>query len=371
MADRKFVRINRLEEGMIIDQAVIDRLDRVLVHRGARLDAFVIEGLEKLGIPGVYIGTGVVEEEKKDPMAEIEASITPVIKNKIAKLREDDPAKVQITEAVRKRISAGIQHLYNNTDDARFTHTSNVITNDLLTAIDENSALSVDLTELRTNNEYTFRHSVDVATIAMIIAKNLGMSTTEMHDIGIAGLLHDMGKSKIDPEILNKPAKLTEAEFEEMKQHPVLGYRILQEKKDFKDIISLAVLQHHEKLDGSGYPMGFTSEKIIKYARILSVADVYDALVTNRPYKKSYSQRTAVDILMYMTGGLDVEVMKTFLKCVILYPVDTIVKLSNGEYAKVVKNSLTSALRPVVVGVESGNVYDLAEDINCANLVIE
>ena len=371
MASRRYVRMNKLEAGMISDQAITDRLDRVLVHRGAKIDTFVIEGLSRLGIPGLYIREGAEEEAEEDPMKKIEESITPVVKNKIAKAREDDPAKVQLTETVRKRISTGMQYLYNNTDSESFTRTSNNITNDLLTALDENDALAVDISQLRTSDEYTFRHSVDVATIAMVIGKNMGLKHSELHDIGIAGLLHDMGKSKVPPEILNKPAKLTDAEFEVMKQHPTLGYRILQEKKDFKDIISVAVLQHHEKMNGRGYPMGVTRDKITPYARVLSVADVYDALVTNRPYKKSYSQRTAVDILMSMTDDLDVEVMRTFLKCVILYPVDTIVYLSNGEYAKVVKNSSDSALRPTVIGVETGNTYDLANDLACSNLVIE
>ena len=368
---RQFVRINKLEEGMRIDQAVVDRLDRVLVHRGSILDAFVIEKLEKLGIPGIYIGDGLDDYVKKSPQEEIEAKITPVVKNKIAKMREDDPAKVQITETVRRRISSGIQHLYNNSSSETFTKTTNSITNDLMEALDQNDALAVDISQLRASDEYTFRHSVDVATIAMVIGKNMGLSHAEVHDIGIAGLLHDMGKSKVPQEILNKPAKLTEEEFEVMKQHPVLGYRILQEKNEFKDIISVAVLQHHEKMNGSGYPMGVNREKISPFAKILSVADVYDALVTNRPYKKSYSQRTAVDILMSMTEELDITVMQKFLQCVILYPVDTIIRLSNGEYAKVVKNNENSALRPTVVGVETGNVYDLANDVNCTNLVIE
>ena len=368
---RQFIRTNKLEEGMRIDQAVVDRLDRVLVHRGAILDSFVIEKLERLGIPGVYIGDGSDDYVKKDPITEIEAKISPVVKNKIAKMREDDPAKVQISETVRKRISSGIQYLYNNSSSEQFTKTTNTITNDLMEALDQNDALAVDISQLRASDEYTFRHSVDVATIAMVIGKNMGLKHSDVHDIGIAGLLHDMGKSKIPPEILNKPAKLTEEEFEVMKQHPVLGYRILQEKNEFKDIISVAVLQHHEKINGCGYPMGVGADKITPYARILSVSDIYDALVTNRPYKKSYSQRTAVDILMSMTGELDIKVLQTFLSCVILYPVDTIVRLSNGEYAKVVKNNQNSALRPTVVGVETGNVYDLANDVNCTSLVIE
>ena len=370
---RPFVRLNKLEEGMIIDQAVTDRLDRVLVHRGSTLDKFVIQSLEKLGIPGVYIrGDDYVDETKaKDPNEEIEAKITPLVRHTIEKAREDDPVKVQLSETVRKRVSTGMQYLYNNTESENFTHTSNNITNDLMKALDENDALAVDISTLRASDEYTFRHSVDVATISMVIGKNLGLRQAELHDIGIAGLLHDMGKSKIPPEILNKPAKLTDEEFEVMKQHPVLGYRILQEKKDFNSAISMAVLQHHEKMNGKGYPMGVTADKITRYARILSVADVYDALVTNRPYKKSYSQRTAVDILMSMTDDLDVEVMRVFLQCVILYSVDSIVTLSNGEIAKVVKNNPESALRPTVVGIETGNIYDLANDVKCTSIVIE
>jgi len=108
MAERRYVRMNMLKAGMISDQAITDRLDRVLVHRGAKLDTYVIEGLSKHGIPGLYIRIGEDTPEDEDPMKKIEESITPVVKNKIAKAREDDPAKVQLTETVRKRISTGM-----------------------------------------------------------------------------------------------------------------------------------------------------------------------------------------------------------------------------------------------------------------------
>ena len=109
---------------------------------------------------------------------------------------------------------------------------------------------------------------------------------------------------------------------------------------------------------------------ITPYAKILSVCDVYDALVTERPYKKAFSQRTAVEMIMSMTAELDINAMKGFLSTVILYPVDSFVQLSNGETAKVVENKRESVLRPTVVGVESGNIYNLAEDLNCANIII-
>ena len=119
-----------------------------------------------------------------------------------------------------------------------------------------------------------------------------------------------------------------------------------------------------------GYPMGVSSEKMHLFAKILSVVDIYDALVTERSYKKAFSQRDAVEMIMSMTQELDLNVMKSFLESMILYPVDTIVQLSNGEKAKVVQNNPGYILRPKVVGIETGKIYDLGKDMRCNNIII-
>lgn len=133
----------------------------------------------------------------------------------------------------------------------------------------------------------------------------------------------------------------------------------------------MGVLQHHEKLNGKGYPMGVTVNKIHPYAKILAIADIYDALVTERPYKKAFSQQDAIEMIMAMTDELDIIFMRNFLGIVILYPVNSIVTLSNGEKAKVLKNNPQYPLRPKVIGLRTGKVYDLSEDIKCASLIIE
>ncbi len=369
MIKRYFVRTRSLQEGMRIDQSIKDRMDRVLIAKGTILDSYLIDSLHKLEIGGVYISEG--EEDVVQENALDQVPVSAIAKNNISKYREADPAKVKLTESVKKRVSEGIQYLYNNSESANFTSTTNSITNNLMKAINDNAAIAVDINALKTSDEYTFKHSVDVATMSMVIAKKQGLKQEDIYNIGIAGLLHDMGKSKIPLEILNKPAKLNDEEFKIMKSHSVLGYEILKEKNEFTPAISLAVLQHHEKMNGRGYPMGVTSEKITPYAKILSVVDVYDALVTERPYKKSLSQRTAVEMIMSMTEELDITAMKTFLSSVILYPVDSTVQLSNGEMARVVKNHANAVLRPTVVGLTSGTVYDLTDDISCANIVIQ
>jgi len=362
---RKAVRTRQLHSGMIIDQTIKDKSGKALVERGSVLDDFQIEGLLRHGIMEIYIREG-----EEDPVAESEIVIPAAVQRTIEKIRVEDRSRVQLKESVKKRVSEGIQFLYNSSSDPNFAEATNNISNELMKAITENDAIAVDISALKVSDEYTFKHSVDVSTIAMIIAKKHGLDDNAVREIGISGLLHDMGKSKIPNEILNKPGKLTDEEFAMIKQHSTFGYQILKEKNSFNDRILLGVLQHHEKLNGRGYPLGVTAEKIHAYARIISVADIYDALVTERPYKPGFSPRDAVEMIMAMTAELDINVMKSFLGSVILYPVDSIVTLSNGELAKVVSNNPDYILRPTVVGITTGKVYNLSEDLNCASILI-
>ena len=367
MKQRIFLESEKLQPGMQIDQYVVDRMDRILVQRGILLDAVVIQQIRRRGITGVFV---LLEVD-----GATEAPVPPLIipdfvKEQIATRRKEDPEKVDLSAEVKKRISKGIEFLYNNSDSSEFFETSNRITSELLSAIDENNALAVDISMLKTSDEYTFKHSVDVATISMIVDKQQGMNTNQIREIGVAGLLHDIGKTKVPTNILNKPGKLNNQEFEIMKQHSLFGYQMVKDRPDVSEEVSLAILEHHEKINGSGYPMGITLEQICPYARILTVSDIYDALVTERPYKSAYSQRDAVEIIMSMTRELDINAMKAFLESMILYPVDSIVELSNGEKARVVKNIPHYILRPTVVGLTSGKVYALGEDLNCANIII-
>ena len=362
MIKRTFVRTSSLKEGMKIDQAIVDRMGRILIARGAVLDEYLIDSLLKLGITSIYIREG-----EEDPEEE---KISPLAQSVIEKIRVEDCNKVKLSESVKKRVAEGIQYLYNNPESQDFTDAADNIASDLMRAVSDNDAIAVDIGALKISDEYTFKHSVDVATMAMIVAKQHGFGKNQVYEIGVAGLLHDLGKSKIPNEVLNKPARLTEEEFEIMKQHSVYGYNILKEKESVSVQVRLGVLQHHEKVNGTGYPMGVTADRMHPYAKILSVVDIYDALVTARPYKKAFSQRNAVELIMSMTSELDLDVMKSFLESMILYPVDSIVQLSNGEKANVVENNSGYILRPKVVGIESGKIYDLGKDMRCNNIII-
>ena len=226
-----------------------------------------------------------------------------------------------------------------------------------------NSESREHILHIKTATEMMLRQLVKITDAYPLTEADIALITT-------ASSLHDIGKIRIPEEILNKPGRLTDEEFAVMKQHSVFGYHMLQERNEFNNDICMAVLQHHEKINGNGYPLGFDAPRITPYARILAVADIYDALVTERPYKKAFSQKDAIELIMSMTEELDIKAMKSFLESIILYPVDSIVELSNGEKAKVVSNNNSYILRPTVVGITSGRVYNLGEDMDCANIVI-
>ncbi len=362
---RKFISTRLLKQGMKIDQSIVDGTGRSLIEKGAYLDDFHIEYLQGKGVGGVYIQEGEPDAD------ELELQLPQYTRELIEKSRVEDRTKVTLTESVRKRVNEGIQYLYNNTDSENFSEATNNVANELMKTIADNDAVAVDIGMLKVSDEYTFKHSVDVATMSMIIGKKHGLSNQEIHDLGVSGLLHDVGKSRIPNEVLNKAGRLTDEEFALMKQHTLFGFEILKKRNEFSEAIMLGVLQHHEKINGKGYPVGSSADKIHPFAKIISVADIYDALVTERPYKNAFPKGEAIEMIMAMTGELDYDAMKSFLSSVILYSVDSIIQLSNGEKAKVVENNPENCLRPKVVGLSSGKLYDLANDISCASLIIQ
>ena len=364
MVKRRYISSRMLQEGMVIDQSILDSTGRTLVARKTVLDDYLINSLRKLNITGVYIREGEEEQEVETK------NISPATLKTIEREMKNDRVKVTLSESVKERVATGMQFMFNNPKDAEMMNAANSISGELMKAISQNDAIAVDISALKVSDEYTFKHSVDVASIAMIMAKQCNMSDKSVYQIGLAGLLHDLGKSEIPNEILNKPGRLTDEEFAVIKKHPIYGYNLIKDKTELSPEILLGVLQHHEKINGKGYPMGVTDNKLTPFARLLSIADIYDALVTERPYKKGFTPRDSVEMIMAMTGELDIKFIKVFMESVILYPVDSYVKLSNGELGKVVENVVGYPTRPKVVGLTTGKVYNLYEDTNCASIII-
>lgn len=205
------------------------------------------------------------------------------------------------------------------------------------------------MSDLKDVDEYTFIHSVNVAFYSMLIGRWMKMSEDEMKILIQAGVLHDIGKMKVDNKVLNKPDRLTHNEFEEMKNHAIYGYNIIKEKSYINDNIKAAILSHHERMDGSGYPYGLCGGNINLYARIIAIADTYDAMTSNRVYKKKVTPFKSFN--MFLTEGLsiyDIEILNIFLNNISTYYIGSNVILSNGEKGKVVYIPPYDILSPIV-----------------------
>ncbi|CUH97574.1 hypothetical protein P22_3705 [Propionispora sp. 2/2-37] len=218
------------------------------------------------------------------------------------------------------------------------------------------------LYKVKAHSEYTFRHSLNVAILSGVLGKWLGFKGSDMKDIILAGLLHDIGKAFIPRGILNKPDRLTPEEMALVRKHPVYGYHMLAENGEIPEPVKLAVLQHHEREDGSGYPSALRDEKIHGYAKIVALADVYDAMSSERVYRAKMPPFVVVDtILDEMQEKLNTQICITFLANISRFFVGSSVLLSNGSKATIVKLNDVLRMRPVVQ-LENGEVLNLADE---------
>lgn len=325
----RYIPLREARPGMRLAYELYDSLGRTLIGSNSELTDSYIEKLEGYGFDGIYINDELSEG------IEIESVITP-------KLR------IEGLTCIRQHNIDGCYEVAKRMVDEILSKES----------------LSLDLTDLRTYDDYTYAHSVNVAVCACLIGIGMGFSEKDLVNLVVAGLLHDLGKLQIPPEILNKPGRLTQEEYQIMKSHATLSYELIRERWDISAQIKTAVLFHHENVDGSGYPQGIIGEEQTMFTKILHVADVYDALVSKRPYKNPYSPHEASEYLMGGCGIMfDRTVVEALLSYVPLYPKGTEVVLSDGRPAIVYENAGLHNLRPIV-RLMDGTLLDMMQQEN-------
>lgn len=323
MAEVRVMRTSDCEPGMVLATDIMNDYGAVILYQNSILDEYSINKLTKLGLNFVKVYKDYEFKEKKQIIIEAQYN------NNLEEFKQ-----------VIWDISCG-----KTLEIDRINEVSRSLSNNF----DSINDLVLCLSKVRSINEYTYTHSLNVSLLCSLLGSWLNLSHTQIEQLSYCGILHDIGKSKISPYILNKPDALTEDEFEEIKKHPVIGYKLLEQNEKIGKDIALGVLMHHEREDGTGYPLGLKSNQIHYYAKILAVVDVYDAMTSNRVYKK---RQPPFDVLeMYESEYLtkcDAGIMLTFLKHISSYYVGTMVKLSDGSTGEIVYINSNRISRPLI-----------------------
>ena len=222
------------------------------------------------------------------------------------------------------------------------------LVDDISESVLRNPGALISVARLKRRDEYTYMHSVAVCALMVSLGRELQLQGDDLRQAGLAGMLHDLGKAMMPIEVLNKPGKLTDAEFTLMKTHPANGHALLLEGGGAGPIVLDVCLHHHEKIDGSGYPFGLAGERISLFAKMGAVCDVYDAITSERPYKSGWNPAESLRRMAQWKSHFDPQVFNAFVKSVGIYPVGSLVRLQSGRLAVVTDQDSGSLLKPTV-----------------------
>ena len=298
---------------------------------------------------------------------DVSASV-PVVSEKQAEI-EIDAALEQVALGGRRAVRLSIEHemeraalicshskqaMVSMFEEVRMGNSVDVggardLVEEISDSVMRNPSALISLARLKTVDDYTYLHSVAVCAMMVVLAKQLGLDEAKTRLAGLAGLMHDLGKAAMPPTVLNKPGKLTAAEFEIMKSHPVKGHAMLLMSDNFDADTLDVCLHHHEKIDGSGYPEGLKGDAISLMAKMGAVCDVYDAITSNRPYKTGWDPAEALrKMAEWSNGHFDQKVFQAFVKSMGIYPVGSLVLMNTGRIGVVTEQAAASLVMPRV-----------------------
>ncbi len=339
----RLIPIDMCEPGMKLGKSIYNEEGYVLLGAQFTLTESIIKRLRKYGINHVYI---------EDPHTE-DIEVPDVISDE-TRIR----ALAEIRSAFRQAVlqpSAQSKSYWLGRD---FRQVMSMVLGDLS---NHQQAMSL-LMNMSVTDNYLYQHSLNVCVYATILAMDDRLSREEMMTIGIGALLHDIGKTKVSPGILNKREKLTEGEFDEIKKHAEWGYKMLKDQANIPLLSAHCAYQHHERMDGSGYPRGIKGDEIHKYAKLLAIVDSYDAMTTHRIYRPAMLPHQALEILFAGAGSLyDMDQVIRFRDMIPPYPLGVTVFLQTGETGVVVDVNTSNLQRPIIRILRDADGHELKQ----------
>ncbi|WP_124949033.1 HD-GYP domain-containing protein [Sulfuriferula thiophila] len=357
---RKKISVHDLRLGMYIEELCGKWMDHPFWKSSFKLDDNKdIVALQQSAIREVWIniakGLDVVEQaeelsaevaERVQEVLQQAADITPKVEERVSLEQELERAK-----KLQSKAKHAVMSMF---EEARMGKAlpigeMSTLVDEINQSVSRNPGALLSLAKLKNKDDYTYLHSVAVCALMIALGKQMGIEGALLKSLGMAGLLHDVGKMAVPDEVLNKPGRLTEQEFDVVKSHPVRGWEMLKESFGVDDVALDVCLHHHERVDGTGYPDKLSGDALSLHARMGAVCDVYDAITSNRCYKAGWAPADALrKMAEWQAGHFDAVVFKAFVKTVGIYPVGTLLKLKSGRLAVVTDQSSQSLLKPIV-----------------------
>jgi putative nucleotidyltransferase with HDIG domain len=358
--------IDDVEEGMFVDSIAKQQGKFKITSRGRVTSLAAISQLKKKGILSVVVDMSkqlkpkvVEQEEPETPPEEPEHTIEVTFEEELevaTKLHaKGKHLQKTMLESVGKNLPVDIA-------------IPEAFTNNLVSSIDRNPNALMCMTKIREKDTYLLEHSLNVAILLANFGTHVGLDEEQIQELALSGFLHDIGKINIPDEILHKPGRLTDQEMTVMKDHVYYGTKVLIEM-GIPDSIVETIGQHHERLDGYGYPDGLRGDEITQFGRMIAIVDTYDAITADRCYKVGMSSKKALQILMQdAPEKYDEGLVKQFVQCIGIFPVGSLVKLNNEKIAMVLKQHPVQATNPVVKVFYSirGNHYLQPKEVDLA-----
>lgn len=346
----RLVPIQCVKENFKLARDIYDNDGKLLLKSGTTLKNSVIKKVKNLNIFSMY----VIDEYSENIIEEL---IGPEIRQKAIKAIKDNYG--MLVEGSSKE-SNNIMDIKEE-EFQSIVYTARQLVEEILSRKD----VMLNVVDIKNLSNYVYQHSVNVAIISLIIGIKLDLHKFDLLDLCVGALLHDFGMVFVPREILKKEDNLNKDEYEIVKKHTRMGYEYLSESFEIPLSSILVSLQHHEKIGGQGYPNGVPGDNISKFAKIVAIADTYDALTSDRPYRKAMSPNEALEYIM-ANGGIqfDYKLVKLFSNVVVPYPKGTMVKLTNNEVGIVSKLDHNVPLRPQIKILYSKDKGRINKEIN-------
>ena len=354
----KRISIDKLRPKMYVSNLNCDWMPHHSMQKEGRIpNTAIIEQLKDKGIKEVYIDTDRgIDEEDAFTLEEVEQQNEGKLQ-KAGALSMDSAGTVSVEEELiranklqdkAKSIMTGVL------SDVKFgkpleTEAFDDLANGMIDSVIRNHNALACLGRIRAKDTYLMEHSINLAVLMGIFAKSMSIDRDTMQQVMVGALLHDIGKIMVPDNILHKPGKLDDDEFARMKQHVVFSRDLLKNTPGIQPLTIDVAAQHHERIDGSGYPEGLTGCQICREGKMVAITDVYDAITADRCYHKGLAPTVALKKLLEWSGThLEESLVHTFIRSMGIYPVGSLVMLESGRLAVVIEASEKDQTRPIV-----------------------